>query len=258
MFTSCLLFSLYGHWLSLSSGRRTVPSAAPIDVRAAALDSWSIKVTWNPPPVERHNGRLTHYVIKYQKVPDVKSAPITSSTASTHHKSTSPSSSLLPSSSSLLPSPVVVPKSPSVKEVAVVSPNPAEDHNEVDEDYESENSSPRIREVVAPDATSRSYVIQGLEEWTSYRISVSAATIIGSGPSSPDLVVRTDEFGRRLVLMFLCLHAFCPAFCSSPHRYYVSLFSFPSGTTFSSDVRSLSLLIAGISVIFFLLWETKG
>ncbi|RWS18907.1 Tyrosine-protein phosphatase Lar-like protein, partial [Leptotrombidium deliense] len=39
----------------------------------------------------------------------------------------------------------------------------------------------------------RSIVLKGLEEWTNYNISVLAGTVIGDGPPSNPLILRTDE-----------------------------------------------------------------
>lgn len=38
-------------------------------------------------------------------------------------------------------------------------------------------------------------VLQRLEKWTQYRVSVSASTVVGPGPESEPLVCRTDEDG---------------------------------------------------------------
>ncbi|KAM9461795.1 receptor-type tyrosine-protein phosphatase S isoform 7-T9 [Clarias gariepinus] len=47
-------------------------------------------------------------------------------------------------------------------------------------------------ELQAP-ATSTEITLQRLEKWTSYRVSVAAATAVGSGPESVVLTCRTDE-----------------------------------------------------------------
>jgi hypothetical protein len=207
-----------------------VPSAAPVDVRAAALDSRSIKVTWNPPPVDKHNGKITKYVIKYQKVLDSKEntpAAVQSENGGSRnlYSSSPPSSSATSSTISFSPSSVkqedhrvkstskIVTSSASAASPAVHSVD-----NEVEDDYDLDavRSSLSVKEENA-DPDSRSHVIRNLEEWTIYRITVSAATIIGTGPpSSPDLLIRTDEFGMfYLLLCFMLLFLFIFMFCVS-------------------------------------------
>lgn len=46
----------------------TVPGAPPQDVRGSAVDSRSLRITWNPPPREQQNGAITYYKLKYLKV----------------------------------------------------------------------------------------------------------------------------------------------------------------------------------------------
>lgn len=41
-------------------------------------------------------------------------------------------------------------------------------------------------------------MLQRLEKWTQYRVSVSASTVIGPGPESEPLICRTDEDGTVL------------------------------------------------------------
>lgn len=51
-------------------------------------------------------------------------------------------------------------------------------------------------ELQAP-ATSTEIMLQRLEKWTSYRVSVAAATAVGPGPESVALTCRTDEDGTN-------------------------------------------------------------
>lgn len=44
-------------------------------------------------------------------------------------------------------------------------------------------------------ATEEQVLLQRLEKWTHYRITVSASTVIGPGPESEPLMCRTDEDG---------------------------------------------------------------
>lgn len=58
----------------------------------------------------------------------------------------------------------------------------------------SEASSPP-EEVVVTDPQQLSYVLDGLKKWTEYKIWVLASTVVGDGPPSPPVIVRTDEDG---------------------------------------------------------------
>lgn len=44
-------------------------------------------------------------------------------------------------------------------------------------------------------ATEEQVLLQRLEKWTQYRVTVTASTVIGPGPESEPLVCRTDEDG---------------------------------------------------------------
>lgn len=46
---------------------------------------------------------------------------------------------------------------------------------------------------IAPDTTQ--YLLEQLEKWTEYRISVTAHTDVGPGPESESVLLRTDEDG---------------------------------------------------------------
>lgn len=80
----------------------------------------------------------------------------------------------------------------------------AKDSDSDDEGNETESSQFQEQTV---DASQRSFIIKNLQEWTSYRISVTAATKIGLGPQSPQLIIRTDESGMS--------NAFLLTFCST-------------------------------------------
>uniref|UniRef100_A0AAQ5ZM69 protein-tyrosine-phosphatase n=1 Tax=Amphiprion ocellaris TaxID=80972 RepID=A0AAQ5ZM69_AMPOC len=49
-----------------------------------------------------------------------------------------------------------------------------------------------VDEPLVP-ATEEQVLLQRLEKWTQYRVTVSASTVIGSGPESEPLICRTDE-----------------------------------------------------------------
>ncbi|KAG0437323.1 hypothetical protein HPB47_017497 [Ixodes persulcatus] len=103
-----------------------VPGAPPQQVRAHALDSRSLRVSWDPPPREQHNGAITYYKVKYLR----SDAP----------------------------------------------PGGAP--------YEALKGPADL-----------SHTITGLDKWTEYRVWVLAGTAVGDGPSSPQVLVRTDEDG---------------------------------------------------------------
>lgn len=45
--------------------RTAVPEAPPQNVHAEAEDSSSIRVTWDPPPLEQQNGHIAYYKLYY-------------------------------------------------------------------------------------------------------------------------------------------------------------------------------------------------
>lgn len=143
----------------------TVPSSPPSEIKAAALDSRSIRIEWQPPPLRQHNGVIVKYVIKYQKQP----SNFKSSSHSLGNTST---------------------------------PNPV-NYEDEDENETDANSLSEHEETVDP--TARNFVMKNLEEWTEYRITLSAGTKIGLGPWSPDLFVRTDESG---MFYFTCNNSY--------------------------------------------------
>lgn len=65
------------------------------------------------------------------------------------------------------------------------------DGGSVDEDFLQEAPTSASEEQV---------VLQRLEKWTQYRVSVSASTVVGPGPESEPLICRTDEDGTLLFL----------------------------------------------------------
>lgn len=63
------------------------------------------------------------------------------------------------------------------------------DGGSVDQEFLKEASTPASEEQV---------VLQWLEKWTQYHVSVSASTVVGPGPESEPLLCRTDEDGTVL------------------------------------------------------------
>ncbi|XP_060093310.1 receptor-type tyrosine-protein phosphatase delta isoform X9 [Heteronotia binoei] len=100
------------------------PSAPPQDISCNSPSSTSILVSWQPPPVEKQNGIITSYSIKYTGI-----------------------------------------------------------DGEDDKAYDILG--------IAPDTTQ--YLLEQLEKWTEYRISVTAHTDVGPGPESESVLIRTDE-----------------------------------------------------------------
>lgn len=49
------------------------------------------------------------------------------------------------------------------------------------------------------------FTLKGLEEFTEYRVSVRAVTIVGSGPLSPSQTHRTEEDGKQMLAQ--CMHS---------------------------------------------------
>ncbi|XP_032992849.1 receptor-type tyrosine-protein phosphatase S isoform X2 [Lacerta agilis] len=77
-------------------------------------------------------------------------------------------------------------------------PPPAESQNGVLNGYsvryralDSEDTEPR--EVTNIHATTNQILLESLEKWTEYRITVVAHTMVGPGPESSPVIVRTDE-----------------------------------------------------------------
>ncbi|KAL8203159.1 UNVERIFIED_CONTAM: hypothetical protein K2H54_043504 [Gekko kuhli] len=100
------------------------PSAPPQDISCNSPSSTSILVSWQPPPVEKQNGIITSYSIKYIGI-------------------------------------------------------------------DGEDDKPHDILGIAPDTTQ--YLLEQLEKWTEYRISVTAHTDVGPGPESESVLIRTDE-----------------------------------------------------------------
>ena len=61
--------------------RNPVPTAAPTSLVSPRVTSTSLTVTWHPPPLENHNGILTHYVVRVenQRTRGVSSFSVSSS-----------------------------------------------------------------------------------------------------------------------------------------------------------------------------------
>ena len=53
------------------------------------------------------------------------------------------------------------------------------------------------------DSDAAEWVIDELRKWTEYRVWMLAGTIVGDGPPSYPVLVRTGEDGRFLLLLFI-------------------------------------------------------
>jgi len=133
-------------------------------------------------------------VIKYQKVPDIilfRNASLLNATSLQHQQVIQELKNRFYSSV----------KSDDV--VNVVDDAKHTKESKIQFDSDEEQDSYRIQQENV-DASQRTFDIKNLEEWTSYRITVTAATKIGVGPSSsPLLIVRTDESGMSLVFIII-------------------------------------------------------
>lgn len=100
------------------------PSAPPQDISCTSPSSTSILVSWQPPPVEKQNGIITQYSIKYTAV---------------------------------------------------------------------DGEDDKAHEILGIPADTTKYLLEQLEKWTEYRITVTAHTDVGPGPESLSVLIRTDE-----------------------------------------------------------------
>ncbi|XP_044795815.1 receptor-type tyrosine-protein phosphatase delta isoform X19 [Bubalus bubalis] len=100
------------------------PSAPPQDISCTSPSSTSILVSWQPPPVDKQNGIITEYSIKYTAV-------------------------------------------------------------------DGEDDKPH--EILGIPSDTTKYLLEQLEKWTEYRITVTAHTDVGPGPESLSVLIRTDE-----------------------------------------------------------------
>lgn len=55
---------------------------------------------------------------------------------------------------------------------------------------------PEVKDLPIP-AQQGQTVVEGLEKWSWYNITIAASTTEGTGPSSPAVLCRTDEDGER-------------------------------------------------------------
>jgi len=60
-------------------------------------------------------------------------------------------------------------------------------------------------EILGIPSDTTKYLLEQLEKWTEYRITVTAHTDVGPGPESLSVLIRTDEDG-----MLPLLHQFAP------------------------------------------------
>lgn len=56
-----------------------------------------------------------------------------------------------------------------------------------------------VESVLIEDHTSNSHVLDGLQAWAQYEISVMACNEVGSSPGSPPAIERTREAGKNQI-----------------------------------------------------------
>lgn len=64
-----------------------------------------------------------------------------------------------------------------------------------------EQQQPKITATRDPALVS---ILEGLEEFTTYNVSVRAVTIVGSGPLSPPQMNQTFEDGKQMLTLCMC------------------------------------------------------
>lgn len=89
-------------------------------------------------------------------------------------------------------------------------PPPVENQNGIITAYsikyiEIDGEDVKPHEILGISSDSTQYLLEQLEKWTEYRISVTAHTDVGPGPESLAVLIRTDEDG-----MLPPLHQFAP------------------------------------------------
>lgn len=66
-----------------------------------------------------------------------------------------------------------------------------------------DSEDPEVKEVQDIPSETTEILLEALEKWTEYRITVAAHTAVGPGPESSPFVVRTDEDGNFILYLFL-------------------------------------------------------
>ena len=59
MLKVCILIA----YLHIVFGLTTAPSAAPNNITTTNITAFSLLLSWNPPPIEHHNGIIREYVV---------------------------------------------------------------------------------------------------------------------------------------------------------------------------------------------------
>lgn len=113
------------------------------------------------------------------------------------------------------PTPPIEPSAPpqdikcvSVRSTAILvswRPPPAESQNGVLDGYSVryralDTEDTELREVNNIASTTNQILLESLEKWTEYRITVAARTKVGPGPESSPVIIRTDEDGNSSFL----------------------------------------------------------
>ncbi|XP_036372815.1 receptor-type tyrosine-protein phosphatase delta-like isoform X7 [Megalops cyprinoides] len=198
-----------------------VPSQ-PTDFKGEAKSETSILLSWVPPPQNGQDNQITGYELLYRKgeekeekrisfepttsylLKDLK--PFTTYTFLLAARSkhgigayTNEVSTETPQTQPSAPPQDVKCSSPSSTSILVSwQPPPEELQNGIITKYsiqyaatEGEDTSSRQIADLPPESSQ--YLLENLEKWTEYRVTVSAHTGLGPGPESLPLLIRTDE-----------------------------------------------------------------
>ncbi|MBN3315626.1 PTPRD phosphatase, partial [Atractosteus spatula] len=198
-----------------------VPSQ-PTDFKAEAKSETSILLSWVPPAQNGQDNQIIGYELLYRKGDDKEEKrssfepttsyllkelkPFTTYTFLLAARSkhgigayTNEVSAETPQTQPSAPPQDVTCSSPSSTSILVSwLPPPVELQNGILTKYsvqyaatEGEDTSPRQITDLPPESSQ--YLLEGLEKWTEYRVTVSAHTDVGRGPESLPVLIRTDE-----------------------------------------------------------------
>ncbi|MFT7806279.1 receptor-type tyrosine-protein phosphatase delta-like isoform X2 [Arapaima gigas] len=198
-----------------------VPSQ-PTDFKAEAKSETSILLSWTPPSQNGQDNQITGYELLYRKGDEKEEKRVSFEPTTTYLLKdlkpfstykfllaarskhgvgayTNEISAETPQTQPAAPPQHVKCSSPSSTSILVSwLPPPVELQNGIITKYsvqyaavEGEDASPRHVSDLPPESSQ--YLLENLEKWTEYRVTVRAHTDVGPGPESVALLVRTDE-----------------------------------------------------------------